>query len=65
MYNIIGFQTKMKYSLQKKVFRKIPGLQNAKFGRFGGLHRNTFINSPKLLDNYLRLKNNKNIYFTG
>ena len=65
LYNIVGFQTKMTYSAQKNVFKNIPGLQNAKFARFGGLHRNTFIKSPKVLDKYLRLKTNKNIFFAG
>ena len=65
LYNIVGFQTKMTYSAQKNVFKNIPGLQNAKFARFGGLHRNTFIKSPKFLDKYLRLKNNNNIFFAG
>ena len=65
LYNIVGFQTKMTYSAQKNVFQNIPGLQNAKFARFGGLHRNTFIKSPKVLDKYLRLKTNKNIFFAG
>ena len=65
LYNMVGFQTKMTYSAQKNVFKKIPGLQNSKFARFGGLHRNTFIKSPKFLDNFLRLKNNKNIFFAG
>ena len=65
LYNIVGFQTKMTYRAQKNVFKNIPGLQNAKFARFGGLHRNTFIKSPKVLDKYLRLKTNKNIFFAG
>ena len=65
LYNIVGFQTKMTYGSQKDVFRNIPGLQNAKFARFGGLHRNTFIKSPKVLDKFLRLKNNNNIFFAG
>ena len=65
LYNIVGFQTKMTYKSQKEVFKKIPGLQNAEFARLGGLHRNTFINSPKILDQFLRLNNNKNLYFAG
>ncbi len=65
LYNIVGFQTKMTYKSQKEVFKKIPGLQNAEFARLGGLHRNTFINSPKILDKFLRLNNNKNLYFAG
>ena len=56
LYNIVGFQTKMKYGEQIRVFRMIPGLENAEFARLGGLHRNTFINSPKLLDATLRFK---------
>ena len=65
LYNIVGFQTKMTYKAQKDIFRHIPGLQNAKFARFGGLHRNTFIKSPKILDKFLRLKNKNNIFFAG
>lgn len=65
IYNIVGFQTKMKYGDQQRIFRKIPGLENAEFARFGGIHRNTFINSPKLLDEYLRFKNSPNISFAG
>ncbi|MCB1652116.1 MAG: methylenetetrahydrofolate--tRNA-(uracil(54)-C(5))-methyltransferase (FADH(2)-oxidizing) TrmFO [Alphaproteobacteria bacterium] len=56
LYNIVGFQTKMKWGEQTRVFRMIPGLETAEFARLGGLHRNTFINSPKLLDEGLRLK---------
>ena len=56
LYNIVGFQTKMKYGAQVDVFRRIPGLQNASFARLGGIHRNTFLNSPKLLDKQMRLK---------
>ncbi len=65
LYNIVGFQTKMKYGEQMRVFRMIPGLENAEFARLGGLHRNTFINSPKLLDNTLRLKTDTRIRFAG
>ena len=65
LYNMVGFQTKMKYADQQRVFRKIPGLENAEFARFGGIHRNTFINSPKLLDNFLRFKTSPNIRFSG
>ncbi|MGB0634472.1 MAG: methylenetetrahydrofolate--tRNA-(uracil(54)-C(5))-methyltransferase (FADH(2)-oxidizing) TrmFO [Paracoccaceae bacterium] len=65
LFNIVGFQTKMKYGDQKKVFRSIPGLENAEFARLGGIHRNTFINSPLLLDDQLRLKSNKSIRFAG
>ena len=65
LFNIVGFQTKMKYSSQKEVFRMIPGLENAEFARLGGIHRNTFINSPTLLDSELKLKTNKHIRFAG
>lgn len=65
LYNMVGFQTKLTYSAQVDVFRQIPGLQKAEFARLGGIHRNTFINSPKLLDNQLRLVNQKNIRFAG
>jgi len=65
LYNIVGFQTKMKYGEQQKVFRKIPGLENAEFARFGGIHRNTFINSRELLDNFLRFKKFPNLFFAG
>jgi len=58
LYNIVGFQTKMKWGEQTRVFKMIPGLENAEFARLGGLHRNTFINSPKILDKQLRLKTN-------
>ncbi len=65
LYNIVGFQTKMKYGEQIRVFRMIPGLENAEFARLGGMHRNTFINSPKLLDDTLRLKVQPRIRFAG
>jgi methylenetetrahydrofolate--tRNA-(uracil-5-)-methyltransferase len=65
LYNIVGFQTKMKYGAQTDVFRRIPGLHNASFARLGGIHRNTFINSPRLLDAQLRLKSRPNIRFAG
>lgn len=65
LYNLVGFQTKLKYSEQTRVFRMIPGLENAEFARLGGLHRNTFINSPKLLDGNLRLKSLPHIRFAG
>ena len=55
----------MKYGAQVEVFRTIPGLENAEFARLGGIHRNTFINSPKLLDDTLRLNNNQSIRFAG
>ena len=65
LWNIVGFQTKMKWGEQTRVFRTIPGLENAEFARLGGLHRNTFINAPKLLDETLRLKTNTRIRFAG
>ena len=65
LYNIVGFQTKMKYGAQTSVLRMIPGLQNAEFARLGGIHRNTFINSPTLLDAQMRLKSRPNIRFAG
>ena len=65
LYNLVGFQTKMKYGDQQRVFKKIPGLENVEFARLGGIHRNTFINSPKILDQFLRLKSHKNITFAG
>ncbi len=65
LYNIVGFQTKMKYGAQTDVFRMIPGLQDASFARLGGIHRNTFINSPTLLDERMRLKSRPNIRFAG
>lgn len=65
LYNMVGFQTKMKYGEQTRVFRLIPGLENAEFARLGGLHRNTFINAPKLLDEMLRLKAQPRIRFAG
>jgi len=65
LYNIVGFQTKMKYGAQKDVLRMIPGLENASFARLGGIHRNTFINSPTLLDNQMRLRSRPHIRFAG
>ena len=65
IYNIVGFQTNLKYGEQKRVFRMIPGLENAEFAKYGVMHRNTFINSTKLLDNHYRMLNNNNIYFAG
>ena len=65
LYNIVGFQTKMKYADQVRVLRMIPGLENAEFARLGGLHRNTFLNSPKLLDDQLRLKSEPRLRFAG
>ena len=65
LYNIVGFQTKMKYGAQKEILRMIPGLEEAKFARLGGIHRNSFINSPSLLDKQLRFKFSPNIRFAG
>jgi len=65
LYNIVGFQTKMKYGAQTEVFRMIPGLENASFARLGGIHRNTFLNSPTLLDDRMRLRARPNIRFAG
>ena len=65
IYNIVGFQTNLKYGEQKRVFSMIPGLENAEFMKYGVMHRNTFINSTKLLDNTYNLKKQKNIYFAG
>jgi methylenetetrahydrofolate--tRNA-(uracil-5-)-methyltransferase len=65
LYNIVGFQTKLKYGSQMQVLRMIPGLQNAEFARLGGLHRNTFLNSPKLLDPQLRLRAQPRLRFAG
>ncbi|KPF84498.1 tRNA (uracil-5-)-methyltransferase [alpha proteobacterium AAP38] len=65
LYNLVGFQTKLKYAEQVRVFRMIPGLENAEFARLGGLHRNTFINSPRLLDGSLRLKAMPRLRFAG
>ena len=64
-YNMVGFQTRMKWTEQRKVLRMIPGLENAEFLRYGSLHRNTYINSPRLLDTSLRLKKIENIYMAG
>jgi methylenetetrahydrofolate--tRNA-(uracil-5-)-methyltransferase len=65
LFNMVGFQTKLKHGEQARIFRSIPGLQNAEFVRLGGLHRNTFLNSPKLLDATLRLKANPRWRFAG
>ena len=62
---MVGFQTKLKHGAQADVFRMIPGLQNAQFARLGGLHRNTFLNSPRLLDRQLRLKSHPRLRFAG
>ena len=65
LLNIVGFQTKMKYGSQLEVLKMIPGLENANFARLGGIHRNTFINSPTLLDHEMRLKTHKHVRFAG
>ena len=65
LYNMVGFQTNLKYGEQKRVFSMIPGLNNAEFVKYGVMHRNTFINSPELLDNTYNLKKKTNIYFAG
>ena len=65
LFNLVGFQTHLKWPEQKRVFSKIPGLENAKFQRYGVMHRNTFINSPNILDDCYRLIKDNNIYFAG
>ena len=65
LYNMVGFQTNLKFGEQKRVLSMIPGLENAEFVKYGVMHRNTFINSPELLDNTYNLKQNPNIYFAG
>ncbi len=65
LYNIVGFQTNLKFPEQKRVFSMIPGLENAEFMRYGVMHRNTFINSPKVLNKDLSLKQNANVFFAG
>ena len=65
LWNMVGFQTKMKHGAQVELFRTIPGLENAEFARLGGMHRNTFLNSPTLLDRQLRLKQSPHIRFAG
>lgn len=65
LFNMVGFQTNLKYGEQKRVFSMIPGLENAEFVKYGVMHRNTYINSPKLLDATYCLKQNRNIYFAG
>ncbi len=65
LYNLVGFQTNLKWSEQKRVFSMIPGLGDAEFVRYGVMHRNTYINSPKLLDKYYRLRKNGKIFFAG
>tara|TARA_R110002020_G_scaffold23525_2_gene78211 strand:+ start:1194 stop:2630 length:1437 start_codon:yes stop_codon:yes gene_type:complete len=65
LYNMVGFQTKLKYGAQAEIFRLIPGLENAEFARLGGLHRNTYLNSPRLLDGTLQLKSRPGLRFAG
>jgi methylenetetrahydrofolate--tRNA-(uracil-5-)-methyltransferase len=65
LFNMVGFQTKLKHGEQIRIFRKIPGLERAEFARLGGLHRNTFLNAPKLLDHALRLKAMPRLRFAG
>jgi methylenetetrahydrofolate--tRNA-(uracil-5-)-methyltransferase len=65
LWNMVGFQTKLKHGEQVRIFRTIPGLENAEFARLGGIHRNSFINSPRLLDGELRLKSRPNVRFAG
>jgi methylenetetrahydrofolate--tRNA-(uracil-5-)-methyltransferase len=65
LYNMVGFQTKLRYGAQREIFRAIPGLGSAEFARFGGIHRNTFLNSPRLLDPTLRLKAMPRLRFAG
>jgi methylenetetrahydrofolate--tRNA-(uracil-5-)-methyltransferase len=65
LWNMVGFQTKLKYGEQSRIFRMIPGLEKAEFARLGGIHRNTFLNSPKLLDGRMRLKAEPRLRFAG
>jgi methylenetetrahydrofolate--tRNA-(uracil-5-)-methyltransferase len=65
LWNMVGFQTKLKHAEQVRLFRTIPGLENAEFARLGGLHRNTFLNAPRLLDGQFRLKTAPHIRFAG
>jgi methylenetetrahydrofolate--tRNA-(uracil-5-)-methyltransferase len=65
LYNMVGFQTKLKWGEQKRVFQMIPGLEEAEFARLGGIHRNTFINSPELLNQHLQLKADPRLRFAG
>src|SRR5258706_12707875 len=64
-YNLVGFQTKLKVGEQKRIFRKIPGLEGADFVRFGMLHRNTYIHSPAHLDRWFRMRENPGVFFAG
>ena len=65
LFNLVGFQTNLTYSEQKRIFRLIPGLENAEFHRYGQMHRNTFIASPKFLTSTLQLRENQRIFFAG
>jgi len=65
LYNLVGFQTKLRHAEQTRIFRMIPGLENAEFARLGGMHRNTFLNAPKVLDPFLRLKARPRLRFAG
>ncbi len=65
LFNMVGFQTKLKYGVQTEILRLIPGLEEAQFARLGGIHRNTFLNSPRLLDDQLRLKSQPRLRFAG
>ena len=65
LYNIVGFQTNLRFGEQQRVFRMIPGLENAEFMRYGVMHRNTFLNSPALLDRHFMLKDSRNVFFAG
>lgn len=65
LYNMVGFQTNLTYGEQKRIFSMIPGLENAKFVRYGLMHRNSYVYAPKVLDDYLRLKNNKDVFIAG
>lgn len=65
LYNMVGFQTKLRHPEQTRIFKTIPGLENAEFARLGGMHRNTYLNSPKILDTFLRLKSKPRWYFAG
>src|SRR5207302_136819 len=64
-YNLVGFQTRMKYGEQARVFRTIPGLEEAEFLRLGSVHRNTFVNAPELLDETMQLRAQKGVYLAG
>src|SRR5689334_24154027 len=65
LFNMVGFQTKLRHAEQVRIFRTIPGLENAEFARLGGLHRNTYLDSPRLLDATLRLKAEPRLRFAG